>query len=238
MNTTTRELQLKLAEENLALAELDLEELSEEVNSSQEQAIERAQLTVERLQAQLADRQVVAPFDGIILNPSGREIRPGDSVEAFDPVLIIGDQTELVIGVRRSDERAREIQEDHKISMSLTREGTEKFDVKLMTGFFPFSDSEDTEFSRQNLIYFAMLSLPDRDQIPVGKTVYLTVILGRNDDALLLPPATIRSFRDREFVIVQEGDRQRRVDVQIGLETEERVEVMGNLTEGDQVVGP
>jgi multidrug efflux pump subunit AcrA (membrane-fusion protein) len=237
-NQTALELQLKLAEENLALAKLDLEELSEEVNSSQEQAIERSQLAVERLQAQLADRQVISPFDGIVLNVSGRAIRPGDAVEAFEPVLIIGDPTELVIGVRRSDERTRDIQEDHEIHMSLSREGTETFDARLMTGFFPFGDSEDTEFTGQSLVYFEMLSAPERDQIPVGKTVYLTIVVGRNDDALLLPPATIRSFRGRDFVIVQDGDRQRRVDVQLGLETDERVEVTGNLAQGDQVVGP
>jgi hypothetical protein len=102
----------------------------------------------------------------------------------------------------------------------------------------PYGEGEEVDSGTPKLVYFSMPSPPERDQIPVGKTVYLTVELGRDEDALLLHPATIRSFRGRDFVIVQEGDRQRRVDVQIGLETDDRVQVIGDLHEGDQVVGP
>ena len=240
-DTTTLELQLKLAEENLAVAQLALEEVSEEVSLYQRQAVERAQLTVERLEAQLAERQIIAPYDCILLPLPGRTFRPGDSVQAFKEVFIVGDPTELVIGVRRNQKRVDEIREETEVYMSLTSDAAELYDAKLMTGFFPLSSETDEDAvtsSEQDRIYFAMLSSPERDKIPVGRTVYLGVVLGRSDNALLLPPATIRSFRGREFVIVQEGERRRRVDIQIGLESDERVEVIGDLTEGDQIVGP
>jgi HlyD family secretion protein len=244
-DTKTLELQLKLVEENLALAQLDLEQVSEEISLFQRQPVDRAQLTVERLEARLAERQLFAPYDGVILPRIGRAIREGDEVRAFQLAFVIGDPAELVIGVQRSQERISEVKEDTEIHMSLSSDATEYFDVKLMTSFYPLgSEAGEGDAVSQDKIYFAMPSPPERGEIPVGKVVYLLVVLGRNDDALLLPPAAIRSFRDRDFVIVQEGEQRRRVDVWIGLESVgsdrrvERVEVIGNLKEGDQVVGP
>ncbi|UCC61429.1 MAG: secretion protein HlyD, partial [Anaerolineae bacterium] len=57
------------------------------------------------------------------------------------------------------------------------------------------------------------------------------------DDVLWLPPAAIRTFQGREFVIVQEADRQRRADVQIGIESQDRVEILEGLEEDQIVVG-
>ena len=244
-DTTTLELELRLAEENLALAQLNLVQVSEEINMHQRQAVERAQLAVERLETQLAERQVFAPYDGVILPRIGRSIREGDEVRAFQLAFVIGDPAELLIGVQRSEERLHEVKEDTKVHMSLSLQATEFYDVKLMTGFYPLSSEAGESGSvSQDRIYFAMSSPPELEKIPVGRTVYLLAVLGRNDDALLLPSAAIRSFRDRDFVIVQEGERRRRVDIEIGLESEskdkliKRVEVIGDLKEGDLVVGP
>jgi multidrug efflux pump subunit AcrA (membrane-fusion protein) len=235
---STLTLQLKLAEENLALAKLDLEEASEEVSLYQKQTVERAQLTVERLEAQLAERQIIAPYDCVVLPRRGQPLRPGDSVEAFKPVFTVGDPAELMIATDRTHDRIGEVREDTKVHFSLAHEASESYDAQLMTNFYPLGETDKDQALSQDLLFFAILSSPERDEIPVGKTVYLTVVLGRSDDALLLPPATIRSFRGRDFVIVQEGDQQRRVDVRIGLESDECVEVIGDLQEGDQVVGP
>jgi multidrug efflux pump subunit AcrA (membrane-fusion protein) len=242
-DTKTLELQLQLAEENLAFAKLALEEVSEEVGLSEKQAVERAQLTVERLEAQIAERQIIAPYDCIVLQPPRPPIQPGNQVQAFEPVFVVGDPTDLVIGTRRLQDRVDEIRKraDVEIHMSLAPQATERYEVKLMTDFLPLSsetDEGETTIQDQEWVYLTMLSPPEREKTPVGKIVYLLVVLGRSDDALLLPPETIRSFRGLKFVIVQEGEQRRRVDVQIGLESDERVEVIGDLKEGDQVVGP
>jgi hypothetical protein len=67
----------------------------------------------------------------------------------------------------------------------------------------------------------------------------MTLLLGEKDEALLLPPSAIREYRGLFFVIVQDGDRRRRVEInKIGLKTSERWEVIADLAEGDQVLGP
>ena len=65
----------------------------------------------------------------------------------------------------------------------------------------------------------------------------MTVVLERKDDVVWLPPQAIRTFEGRKFVVVQEGDAQLRVDVTVGIESEDRVEIEQGLTEGQIVIG-
>jgi hypothetical protein len=52
-----------------------------------------------------------------------------------------------------------------------------------------------------------------------------------------LPPAAIRTFSGRKFVVIEEEGRQRRADVTIGIESAERVEVKDGVEENQIVVG-
>ena len=68
--------------------------------------------------------------------------------------------------------------------------------------------------------------------------VYKRQVLERKEDVLWLPPAAIRTFEGRKFVVIQEGAIQRRVDVTVGIESDDRVEIVSGVEEGDVVVGP
>jgi hypothetical protein len=64
-------------------------------------------------------------------------------------------------------------------------------------------------------------------------------VLGDKKDALLLPPPAIRGNQEFNYVIVLEDDYHRRVEVvQIGVKTSDKWEIVGNLEEGDLVLGP
>jgi len=47
----------------------------------------------------------------------------------------------------------------------------------------------------------------------------------------------VRAFEGRRFVVVKDGDRQRRQDVRVGIVSLERIEILEGLKEGDIVVG-
>ena len=71
----------------------------------------------------------------------------------------------------------------------------------------------------------------------LGDLVRVTVVLEAKQDVLWLPPQAIRVFEGRRFVVIQEGDAQRRVDVNIGIQGEDRVEIEEGLSEGDIILG-
>ncbi len=71
----------------------------------------------------------------------------------------------------------------------------------------------------------------------LGDLARVTVVLERKEDVLWLPPQAIRVFEGRRFVVVQEGEAQRRVDVKVGIQGEDRVEIVEGLSEGQIVIG-
>jgi len=72
----------------------------------------------------------------------------------------------------------------------------------------------------------------------MGDLVDVTVIVVKKENVLWIPPQTIRTFSGRNFVVVQNGDVQIRVDVKLGVIGEDRVEIVEGLTEGQVVVSP
>jgi multidrug efflux pump subunit AcrA (membrane-fusion protein) len=72
----------------------------------------------------------------------------------------------------------------------------------------------------------------------LGDLVNVTAIIERKDNVVWVPPQAIRNFNGRRFAVVQDGDVQRRVDVKIGIQAEERVEIEEGLQAGQTVVGP
>jgi multidrug efflux pump subunit AcrA (membrane-fusion protein) len=229
--------QVAMAEESVALAKLAYQEASEQTTNFDEQSVKRTQLVVERLKSQIAERQIIAPFDGVLFQ---HNLQPGDNVEAFKPVITIGDPTELVIRTNRESDLANKLNEKTEAYLRLTTDKEKLYPLKFLPNFVPFSNEEDTGDNPQQggYFYFTMLQPPERALIPVGKPVEVQVVTGRKEDTLLLPPAVIREFGGLHFVILKEGDKQRRVEIQIGLETIDWVEVIGDLKAGDMVVGP
>ena len=58
------------------------------------------------------------------------------------------------------------------------------------------------------------------------------------EDVLWLPPSVIRTFQNRTFVVLQTTDGDRAVDVELGLQTDDRVEIASGVNEGDIVIAP
>jgi hypothetical protein len=99
----------------------------------------------------------------------------------------------------------------------------------------PYGTAENLEESTAR---FAFVAPADISDFETGDRVVLDLILAQHDETLWLPPAAVRDFSGRNFVVIQDGDTQRRVDVQLGIESSSRIEILEGVEEGNVVVGP
>ena len=53
-----------------------------------------------------------------------------------------------------------------------------------------------------------------------------------------LPPQAVRTFEGRSFVVIQEASAQRRIDVRVGIRSDDRVEILDGLAEGQVIIAP
>ena len=68
--------------------------------------------------------------------------------------------------------------------------------------------------------------------------INVTMALETRENVLWLPPEAIRTFQNRTFVVLDTPEGQQVVDITLGLETDERAEILTGLSEGDAVVAP
>jgi len=230
-----------IAQQNLIIAQQNLALKEQETNPYVEQIIKRNELAVQRLESLLAERQIIAPYDGIILKV---DLREGEDVDGYTTVIDMGDPSDLVIRAQVDWDVRGMLSSSTVSEMFLSKSDEDanlSWPVRFLPKFLPISENEDTatKNSGTNNFYFDLQEDDKNEEFVVGRSVFLRLILGQKDDALLLPPAAIREYKGLYFVIVQDGERRRRVEItEIGLKSPKYWDVSGDLQPGDKVVGP
>jgi multidrug efflux pump subunit AcrA (membrane-fusion protein) len=193
-------------------------------------AVEQAKLDVKKIEDKITAASVTAPFDGEVL---ALNIRSGNSVEAFKTVAVVGDPSglELTADLEASD--VAELSVDMPAIVRLRNRPGE--DLKAYVRLLPFIGGTDTNTTGSN-DKAVHVALKDANvKLEPGELATVLITLEQKDDALWLPPAAIRTFQGRDFVVIQDGASQRRVDVKLGIKGKDRVEVLEGV-QGEQIV--
>lgn len=223
---------LAAARRQVERAQLALDDAKRGQGSSDlDKAVATSQLEKERIEAQIASGRLVAPFDGTIGQIAKR---PGDGIDAYTPVITIFDDTErelLVSSITSTD--STKVGIGMPVTIIFSRHPGQNFNgviTKLPTSATSSSATIDQD-PNYHIEYTADVELD------VGDLGRITITIAKKDAALWLPPQAVRAFEGRRFVVVKDGDRQRRQDVRVGIVSDERIEILEGLKEGDIVVG-
>lgn len=198
--------------------------------------VEEMRLNVERLKALLLDAQIMAPFDGVVQSISLVE---GRAVEGYRPVIIVADPSALEVSADVPDRILADLTEGMPaVAAPVSNPGsTVAAEIRLLP--YPYGGGGRSEgVGEADKSTRVSLDMEALRAFEMGDLVRVTVVLEQKPDVLWLPPQAIRLFEGRRFVVVQEEEGQRRVDVKIGIQGEDRVEIEEGLTEGQIVVGP
>ena len=227
---------IAIQEKELSLAQLDVERLASGIDPLIVSDVTRAELAVAKLQAEIAESQIIAPFDGQLLSIS---LTPGQAVSAYAPVSTVADINNLEVSAELVSNQMEDLSEGMNAVIFLTSRPGVTLDGAVRQLPYPYGSGgrgqtvEDMDKSTRVTIVAA----PGDEGFELGDLVRVTVELERKADVLWLPPQALRIFDGRRFAVLQDGDLQRRVDVTVGIETPERVEIESGLEEGQTVVG-
>lgn len=253
---------VKLAEAKLAEAQLALTKAQAEMERlkafpylfgylqeliMKKNEVERAQIMLDQIKLTnldlddaIADAKIVAPFDGNILVLGLSE---GRSVEAFAHVIVVADTDVLEVIAELTGTELNGLSVGMPVFIELfnapgeTANGT----IRQLPSFSSTSDGSKNEVDP--LTRIQLVDPPSEFGFELNDRVRVTVILEQKKDVIWLPPQAVRSFEGRNFVVLQDRDVQRRVDIKIGLMTGDRIEVLPvegveNLSEGQVIIGP
>lgn len=222
----------QILEQELALADLRLEQLERGIDPLMELNVEQARLDVQQIENQIADAQLIAPFAGEVLSLN---VRPGDRAEAFATAVILAQPQNLEITAELGSDQLSQLTVDQPATITLSNRPEEPFGGTVRQLPYAFSggtSGSDNEDSRVRIQF----DNPPAN-LALGELATVVVILEEKENVLWLPPAAIRTFQGRTFVVIEETNGQRRADVRLGIQSPTRVEILEGVEVGDVVIG-
>ena len=222
----------QLAELGVERAELNLEEARASTDEDLENEVAQAQLEYDRIKAQVDAGRLYAPYDGEVAEIG---VEAGASVEAFQPVITVMDPGEREVRVEdaASGDLAR-LSPQQPVTLRFSR--YQNTPVEGIIERLPQSATSAQSTVRADTAVHISFD-PGDLALDIGDLAEVLVTLQRKDGVLWLPPQAVRTFQGRRFVVVQDGERQRRADVKLGIAGPDRVEIVEGLEEGQQIVG-
>lgn len=224
------------AEHNVARAQANLEAARQRAagNPAMAKMVAASLGEIQRLEYAIERRRLYAPFSGEV---GYVEIRPGTAVRAESLVISLFDlsRSEIVANLDPNsapDRLSTDIVPGQPVTITFPR-----FPGTTFNGEVARLVGRDGGTTLTDPIAYAIVFDPQGIALAAREPANVTVRLGRSEQALWLPPAAIRYNRERPFVIVKDGDTERRVEVSLGLVSRERVEILGGLHENDIVLG-
>jgi len=239
--TTGHDYDISMAAKQLALSSNALVAAQQGVDPLLVNDVKRAELALQTLKAQVSDAQIIAPFNGRV---TSIRISPGSPVEAYAAVAVVADPSTLEVNADPNSTVLTELKEGMPLTVTLVSYPDVPLLGKIRQLPYPYgsggaatNDQAAAEKDKSTRITIDTASLKDT-KLQLGDLARATVILEKKSDVLWLPPQAVRTFEGRKFVVLQEGDGQRRVDVKVGITSEERVEIQDGLKEGQVAVAP
>jgi len=223
---------IALLEKELELARLQHSWLERGVDENKVKAVQQAELNVQRLRDQIATGQLVSPINGVLTSIS---IIKGRQVEAFKPVAVVANREDVHITAQLSDAEMTELKEGMPVTVTLATLGM-PVSGKITKLPYPFGTG-GTRDKLEKADPYTYIELDDASiKLSAGDTVRVSILLERSENTLYLPPAAVRSFEGRNFVVVQDEGRQRRIDIKVGVKGEDRIEILEGIEEGQVVI--
>ena len=220
--------EIKIQELQVELAQMKLDEVLQGLGIDPDSPV------LDELDAQVAQARAFAPADGTII----AAVNVGRNVTPDTPAFVLGDPDQLEVvanlDASKGDAEVREMFEGMPVTVTLDADT----DVQLTGTIRQLPSPYGTGASDEGAIHVVLDSPPSATTYRTGDNVTVTVLLASKEGVLWLPPDAIRSTGGRTFVIINSESGPQRLDVEIGLQIRDRVEIVSGLEEGQVVVGP
>jgi len=225
-NAASRE-EMERATEAVAVAQAGLSRAEAGITEGQKLLI-AAEKTLHYHQARLADTEIVAPFDGLIVE---RQRDPGDVVVPASAVLTLISTDELWISAWVDESEMAKLSDEQSARIFFRSEPERSHQGKVAR----LGRKADPE-SREFIVDVRVIDLPRNWAVGQRAEVYIET--ARKPGVILLPSKYLAMREDRPGVFLNRDGRAEWKSLKLGLRAPETVEVVEGLDPGDLAVIP
>ncbi len=181
---------------------------------------------LERTKERLEKAQLISPIDGIIGFEQGFSM--GDWVDTHTTVYTVVDPSDLYLRLNSASVTGLHLGMKADVIV-----GDQVYSGEVV--MTPSSSNEETRDQRlRNAIILSVEGLPNT--VMPGDRASIRVVLEERNNVVVLPRAGLRTYGSRNYVLVRDGDTNREIDIEIGMETPTYIEVISGIDEGDTII--
>jgi len=236
-NQKAHEYDLQILEQNVRLAELAVSKAGHAVDPTLVQDVAKAQLAVDRLNAQVDAARLVAPLDGQVTMVAAYA---GRTISAYSPAINVAAPGALEISADLLSDTLQKLSIGQKCTITLVNYPGKELHGTIRRLPYPYGTGGSTSASAVGEDRSTRISIDDTAGVSLegGALVRVTVTLQQKENVLWLPPEAIRTYSGKDFVLLVGSEGQKRVPVKVGIRSQERCEIESGVSEGMVVLGP
>lgn len=167
-----------------------------------------------------------APIAGVV---SGREIKPGQTVNAGDVAFRITDTTELLAELQIPQAQLPKFETGHAATLQVASMPDVEFQGTVVR-ISPTIDARNGTFRATVRI------MNDKGDLAPGMFGRFTIAYESHPHALVIPSVALLDDEEQTTVYVVSNDQVVRRIVETGIEAGDTIEIIGGLSEEEQVV--
>lgn len=188
------------------------------------------ELQLEALQQQWDSLRLLAPIDGVVTYLA--DVSPGQIMNAYDTVVTIADPSRIQLVYTASDPaELSSLQPNMPVEIKINEQEI-KGKVVQTPSSAPISSDQAVNDKNSKMLIVNSENLKGE----IGEMAELKIFKQRQENVLIIPKSGLRTYLDRKYVQVLDGDRRKEVDVEVGMSTPTEIEIRRGLEEGDQIV--
>lgn len=182
------------------------------------------QKELDRLKAELANSRIYSNMSGVVYKIADR--LEGSTTKKGDVVMTIVDNANGIFEVS-AGEYAEYLKSDEVVSMTIS--------YGKGAGDYLLKPIDIQSWGEKQ--YFVIFEGEKADGLEVGNTGTIKAVIDKRENVLSLPIGAVHLADGKSYVyVLDENDLRQIVYIETGLVGDNRIEIIGGLKEGDQVI--
>jgi HlyD family secretion protein len=226
---------LTTADESISSDQLAIQsaqdQLADTSAGATSQDIEAQQATVQGIEAQIAQQEIVAPFSGTIASVS---IKPGDDVQANTAAISLIPTGTFEVDVYLAENDATQVKVSDAVDVTLDAYGTGRIFPATVSSIDSSPSTDPTDSSLTG--YKATIIFNNADPaIANGMHASVTIHAGSVKNVILVPKSAIITIGSQNYVLKETANGPVQTPVTVGLSNTDSTQIVSGLSAGDSV---
>lgn len=211
-------------EETIALHELTL--------ANNEDDISAMRLEIADLEERIADTAITAPISGRVVAIADSATIDGELLQQYETILQIADTRDPLVESVIEEQYVGLISTGQPVAVEV---GGTRYEGSIeRIGQIASTTSDGGTPTVE--IDIAIAANEQGTEILPGTSAIVEVLIGRIDDALVLPRGPYLTSGNRRYLFRVDGLTAHRIEVEYGAVTDERVQIVSGVTAGDRII--